>query len=362
MIRYGVDLGNRSYDIDIGDGTIERIGEVLEREKASSVLIVTNTTVAELYLKRVESAIQKRLTRTPLTSVILPDGECYKNLDHIEVILDAAQTARLDRHSVMVALGGGVVGDMTGFAASMWMRGIAFVQIPTTLLSQVDSSVGGKTGVNLPAGKNLIGAFYQPRAVLVDTSVLKTLPRREIAAGLAEIVKYGFLGDEAFVEFLEKNARLACALETEVLERTIARCCAMKADIVKKDEREQGVRAHLNLGHTFAHAIEKLTGYGTWLHGEAVGVGCVMAADLSYRLGYLSETDVTRVRNLVDAVGLPTRIAGISADAAIESMRGDKKAISRELRFVVMDAIGKCHTQSVSEADVRETLRVFGWR
>lgn len=361
MIKYFVDLGDRSYDINIGAGLINELGEEVCRREVSSVLIVTNTTVGQLYLHRAQESIRRVLPQIAVNAVRLPDGECYKDLEHIQMILDAAQAANLDRRSLIVALGGGVVGDMAGFAASMWMRGIRFIQVPTTLLSQVDSSVGGKTGVNLPAGKNLIGAFYQPACVMIDTEVLKSLPQREISAGLAEVIKYGFLGDAEFVRFVEENINEIRHLNLVVLEKVIAHCCKMKAEIVREDEREGGVRALLNFGHTFAHAIEKLTGYGTWLHGEAVGVGMVMAADLSMRLGYLSIEDVERVRLLVKNCGLPDEIRGLKSEEVLTAMRADKKAVAGELRFVVMSKVGKTHVQRLSAKDLQETMQIFGW-
>ena len=281
MMELMVDLGQRAYPIRIGEGALALLGQELKRLKATKALLVTNTTVGPLYEQAAIQSIRDVLPELPTTVVMLPDGECFKDLHHIEKILSAAVDAGLDRKSYMVALGGGVIGDMTGFAASMWMRGIDFIQVPTTLLAQVDSSVGGKTGVNLPAGKNLIGAFHQPRSVIVDTTVLKTLPEREISAGIAEIIKYGMLGDAAFFAYLEENMARLRALNPDVVARVVARCCEMKKEVVREDEKESGVRAKLNLGHTFGHAIEKLTGYSTWLHGEAVAAGCVMAAMLS---------------------------------------------------------------------------------
>lgn len=362
MRTYTVDLGERSYPIHIGSGVLKTIGEEVKRLGATRVLVVTNTTVGPLYEKPVMESLAAAVPEVPAAVVRLPDGESYKDLAHVEIILSAASNVGLDRKSVMVALGGGVVGDMTGFAAAMWMRGIRFIQIPTTLLAQVDSSVGGKTGVNLSAGKNLIGAFHQPSSVLIDPTVLKTLPAREVSAGLAEVVKYGFLGDAAFVAQLETDMPALRSLDFDTIERTVEHCCRMKAAIVHEDEREGGVRAKLNLGHTFGHAVEKLTGYGTYLHGEAVGIGTVMAADLSRRLGYLTAEDVIRVTNLVKAAGLPVRVEGLSAEEAYRAMQGDKKSVGGTIRFVVMTAVGKTVIEIADRALVFDVMHAVGWR
>ncbi|MCF0252828.1 MAG: 3-dehydroquinate synthase [Duodenibacillus sp.] len=361
MRQVQIDLGERSYPIMIGEGALDLVGGTLARLAATGALVCTNATVGPLYAARCVEGIRRALPGARVEVVELPDGERYKDLAHVQMILEGAVRAELDRKGVMVALGGGVVGDMTGFAASMWMRGVRFVQVPTTLLAQVDSSVGGKTGVNLPAGKNLIGAFYQPQAVLADTQALRTLPGREVSAGLAEVIKYGFLGDAAFVDALERDVPAVLALEPEAVGRTVERCCRMKADIVSRDEREGGVRAKLNLGHTFGHAIEKIAGYGTWLHGEAVGAGLVMAAELSCVLGRLSAADVARVRALVRACRLPEDIPGIAAGEAFAAMAGDKKAVAGEARFVVMDAIGSCRVERVDRRAVEAAMRRCGW-
>ena len=362
MIDLTVELGERSYPIHIAPGALDRLGAEVQRLKATRVLVVSNTTVAPLYAQKALNSIREICPDLPVGLVELPDGECYKDLAHIEKILDGAVELGLDRKSLMVALGGGVVGDMCGFAASIWMRGIDFIQVPTTLLSQVDSSVGGKTGVNLPAGKNLIGAFHQPRSVLIDTDVLKTLPAREISAGIAEIIKYGFLGDVAFVARLEQDMTKLRALDAPTVAEVVAHCCRMKADVVRQDEKENSVRAKLNLGHTFGHAIEKETGFDTWLHGEAVGAGTVMAALLSQNLGYLTADDVDRIRNLVQAAGLPTHIDGIQADAAYRDMLGDKKSLGGQIRFIVMTAVGQCRVEKVSEEVIRQTMKQVGWQ
>ena len=361
MRTYTVDLGERSYPIHIGSGVLKTIGEEVKRLGATRVLVVTNTTVGPLYEKPVMESLAAAVPEVPAAVVRLPDGEAYKDLAHVETILSAASDEGLDRKSVMVALGGGVVGDMTGFAAAMWMRGIRFIQIPTTLLAQVDSSVGGKTGVNLPAGKNLIGAFHQPSLVLVDPTVLKTLPAREVSAGLAEVVKYGFLGDAAFVAQLETDMPALRSLDFDTIEPTVEHSCPMKAANVHEDEREGGVRAKLNLGHTFGHAVEKLTGYGTYLHGEAVGIGTVMAADLSRRLGYLTAEDVIRVTNLVKAAGLPVRVEGLSAAEAYRAMQGDKKSVGGTIRFIVMTAVGKTVIETADRTLVFDVMHEAGW-
>lgn len=362
MIEINVELGARSYPIHIGQGALDAVGRELARLKATRVLVVTNTTVGPLYAGSVMQSIRQALPDVPVAVVELPDGEQYKDLDHVRWILDAAVDAGLDRKSFMVALGGGVVGDMTGFAASMWMRGIGFVQIPTTLLAQVDSSVGGKTGVNLPAGKNLIGAFHQPRSVLIDPDVLRTLDARQVSAGIAEVIKYGFLGDEAFVARLEREMPALRALDPAVVSEVVARCCRMKADIVRRDEHETGDRAKLNLGHTFGHAIEKLTGFHTWLHGEAVAAGTVMAAVLSRRLGYINEADVQRIRALVAASGLPMAVEGLSAEEAWKAMKGDKKTLGGVVRFIVMHSVGESAVESVPEEAIFATMHECGWK
>lgn len=356
-----VDLGARSYPIVIAPGALSLLGQYVRQLEATRVLIVTNETVGPLYAEAALESL-KELEHVPVSVVTLPDGECYKDLEHVEEILTQASAVGLDRKSIMVALGGGVVGDMTGFAAAIWMRGIDFIQIPTTLLAQVDSSVGGKTGVNLRAGKNLIGAFHQPRAVLIDTDVLATLPAREVSAGIAEIIKYGLLGDADFVSQLESDMADLRGLNAQVLARVIAHCCRMKADIVRQDEQEHGVRAKLNLGHTFGHAIEKLSGYGTWLHGEAVGAGMVMAAQLSQDLGYITQADVDRVRALVLSAGLPEAIGNWSAQQALHAMQGDKKAVAGVVRFVLMHAIGQTQLECVPNETLLSSMQQAGWQ
>jgi 3-dehydroquinate synthase len=338
MRELRIDLGGgRDYPILIGPGLLANREFLRSHVPDRATLIVTNRTVAPLYLERVVSSLSGRSTAT----LALPDGEQYKTLAGIEPIFDALVAARLHRDGSIVALGGGVVGDMAGFAASCYQRGIACIQLPTTLLAQVDSSVGGKTGVNHPGGKNLIGAFHQPRAVIADTETLRTLPPREFRAGLAEVIKYGLLGDVEFLGWIERRLDALLAFEPDALETAIFRSCVAKAQIVTEDEREQGRRALLNLGHTFGHAIENATGYGTWLHGEAVAAGMLLAAELSARLGWLSAADVERVRTLLGRAGLPTAAPRIGGRRAFELMGMDKKVDRGRVRLVLLRRIGE---------------------
>jgi 3-dehydroquinate synthase len=331
-----VELAARSYPILIGPGLLAD-PEVLDAHvPRGRVLLVSNTTVAALYAGPLKQGLKGR----NLVEAIVPDGESYKTLATVARILDVAVANRLARDSTVVALGGGVVGDMAGFAAACYQRGVDFVQVPTTLLAQVDSSVGGKTGVNHPGGKNLIGAFHQPVAVIADTDTLATLPPRELRAGLAEIIKYGLIHDAAFFDWLEVNIDRLLAGNPVALTHAIRRSCEVKAEIVGKDERERGDRALLNLGHTFGHAIEAATGYGTWLHGEAVGAGMLMAAAMSRECGYLSDTDVARLRALLHRVGLPLAAPEVSAQTALEHMKIDKKVQAGRMRFVLLKRIG----------------------
>ena len=338
MTTLTVDLGARSYPIHIGSGLLDRPERLREGLAGGSVMIVSNTTVAPLYLERVQAAFEGLRQ----AAVILPDGEQYKNLETVNRIYTALLEQRFDRRTTLVALGGGVVGDMTGFAAATYQRGVAFIQIPTTLLSQVDSSVGGKTGVNHPLGKNMIGAFHQPRSVIIDIDTLATLPDRELSAGLAEVIKYGLLGDAPFFDWLEQNIGKLRQRDPEALEYAIARSCSDKAAVVAADETEQGRRALLNLGHTFGHAIETGLGYGAWLHGEAVGCGMVLAADLSRRMGWLTDRDVARIRELIERAGLPvTPPPQLDAARMRELMAVDKKVIEGQLRLVLLRRIGE---------------------
>ncbi len=338
MDTLNVDLGERSYPIHIGRGLLGRAELVAPHVRGRRVLVVSNETVAPLYLAPVLEAFA---AFTP-EALVLPDGEQYKTLETLNQVFDRLLEQRFDRSTTLVALGGGVIGDLTGFAAACYQRGIDFIQIPTTLLAQVDSSVGGKTGVNHPLGKNMIGAFHQPNCVIADTDTLATLDDRQLSAGLAEIIKYGLIRDAGFFSWLEGNMEALLAREPEALTYAIRRSCEVKAAVVAADEREGGVRAILNLGHTFGHAIETGMGYGRWLHGEAVGTGMLMAADLSMRLGWLSEADVQRLDNLLDKARLPTRApVEMSGDRFLELMAVDKKVLAGKLRLVLLKAIGE---------------------
>lgn len=353
MQTLSVDLGERSYPIRIGAGLFDQ--PWLESHVTGrQVMIVSNETVAPLYLERLKA----RFSGLDLAEVILPDGEQYKDLEHLNLIFDALLDARHNRTTTLVALGGGVIGDMTGFAAACYQRGVNFIQVPTTLLSQVDSSVGGKTGVNHARGKNMIGAFHQPVAVMIDTEVLRTLPDRELSAGLAEVIKYGLIHDAEFLVWLEEHMAALRARDNAALTEAIYRSCAIKADVVAKDERESGVRALLNLGHTFGHAMETAQGYGNWLHGEAVGTGMLMAADLSARCGWLKAADVARTRALIEAAGLPvTPPADMSAEQFLALMAVDKKVLDGRLRLVLLRALGQAVvTDEFDPALLRETL------
>ncbi|HEU4619609.1 MAG TPA: 3-dehydroquinate synthase [Gammaproteobacteria bacterium] len=332
-----VQLGERSYPIRIGAGLLRDADLVGAAVDAEQVLVVTNDVVAPLYLERLRNALGDRRVET----VVLPDGEQHKTLATFEHIIDRLIAGRFHRDACIVALGGGVVGDVAGFAAASYQRGIAFVQAPTTLLAQVDSSVGGKTAVNHPAAKNMIGAFHQPAAVLTDTETLETLPRRELSAGLAEVVKYGLILDAAFLDWLESHIDALLALEPGALSHAIARSCEIKARIVAEDEREHGSRALLNLGHTFGHALEALGGYERWLHGEAVAIGIVLAAKTSEALGRLGAEDCRRVEALLRRAGLPTRAPGVDADALLERMSLDKKASRKGLKLVLFERLGR---------------------
>lgn len=340
-----VDLGERSYPIFIGRDLLSDPDCYRPFVVGERVMIVSNETVAPLYLDAVRAA----LAGLEIDQVILPDGERYKDLETLNRIFDALLERRCGRDVTLVALGGGVVGDMAGFAAACYQRGVAFIQVPTTLLAQVDSSVGGKTGVNHPAGKNMIGAFHQPRAVIADTATLETLPGRELSAGLAEVVKYGLISDLPFFEWLEGQVTALCDRDATALATAIARSCSNKALIVAADEREAGRRALLNLGHSFGHAIEAGTGYGTWLHGEAVGVGLLMAAQLSVQLGWLDSLELDRIRGLVARCGLPTEPPRDLPTARwLELISVDKKVQRGQLRLVLLKGIG----EAILTADV----------
>ena len=337
MEQLKVDLGSRSYPIFIGSGIMSDQDCFSPYIRGRDVMIVSNDTVAPLYLKRVEETLKGYNVH----SVILKDGEQYKNLDGIESIITELLRSDAGRDVTLIALGGGVVGDMTGFAAACYQRGVDFIQCATTLLAHVDSSVGGKTGVNHPLGKNMIGAFHQPKAVVIDTDTLKTLDRRQLSAGLAEVIKYGIMWDGEFFSYLEENMDRIMALDEESLVRTIRTCCSIKAEVVHEDERESGVRALLNLGHTFGHAIECHEGYGVWLHGEGVAAGTACAARVAVYLGRMSEEDFGRITALLERASLPTEVpADMSYDVFYENMIHDKKVRNGRIRYVIPDGIG----------------------
>ena len=346
--------GERDYPIYIGQNLLSKPELVEPYVAGSQVMIVSNETVAPIYLEKVKHAFAK----FDCHSVILPDGEQYKNLTVLNTIFDALLSAKFDRTCTLVALGGGVVGDMTGFAAASYQRGVNFIQIPTTLLAQVDSSVGGKTGVNHPLGKNMIGAFHQPRCVIADSDTLNTLEDNQLSAGIAEVIKYGLIRDIHFIEWLEQNIHKILARDAEALSYAIEFSCRCKAEIVAADEKEGGVRALLNLGHTFGHAIETSSGYGKWLHGEAVATGMLMAADLSMRLGNLTEKDVERVDNLLDMSMLPTRAPNhMDYEHFIELMMVDKKARDGKINFILFNKLGDAMvTNEFSDVLLRETI------
>jgi len=335
--RVDIALGERSYPILIGPRLLDDAQLLSTHITARSLLIVTNETIAPLYLAKLQGALQGRRVAT----LVLPDGEQHKTLESFSRILDALVAERMNRDAAAVALGGGVIGDMVGFAAACYQRGIDYVQVPTTLLAQVDSSVGGKTGVNHPLGKNMIGAFHQPRVVLADTGTLHTLPPREYRAGMAEVVKYGFIRDAAFLEWLEANVERLIAREDAAVIHAVRRSCEIKAEVVGQDEREQGLRAILNLGHTFGHAIETASGYGNWLHGEAVAAGMAMAADMSTRLGWLQPAERDRIVQLLTRLGLPVAPPRIGAQRGRELMGMDKKVLGGRIRLVLLQGPGR---------------------
>ena len=351
-------LGERTYPILIGAGLLADPGSYQAAPSGGDALIVTNTTVAPLYAERLARALAGR--HRQVHQVALPDGEQHKHWETLNRIFDVLLGHGADRKTVLYALGGGVVGDMTGFAAACYMRGVPFVQVPTTLLAQVDSSVGGKTAINHPLGKNMIGAFYQPRLVLCDLDVLASLPARELSAGLAEVIKYGPIADMAFFDWIEANVDALRACDRDALAHAVERSCQIKAEVVGQDEREAGLRAILNFGHTFGHAIEAGMGYGAWLHGEGVGAGMVMAAELSRELGLVDAAFVQRLTRLIQRAGLPTRGAVIDAqDNAgryLQLMRVDKKAEGGEIRFVVIDGPGRAAVRAAPDALVRQVI------
>nr|CRH06183.1 3-dehydroquinate synthase [Candidatus Magnetococcus massalia] len=355
-----LDLGERSYEIVIGENILSTIGERLKSLiRGHQVAVVTNETVAPLYAQRVMQSLEAAGYQATL--VILPDGEKYKNWETLNTIFDALIKERFERSGAIVALGGGVVGDMAGFAAASLLRGVPFIQVPTTLLSQVDSSVGGKTGINHPLGKNLIGAFYQPKLVLMDMVTLKSLPKRELLAGLAEVIKYGIIWDAALYATLEERLDDLLNLEMDLLCDVVHRCCAIKAEVVAADERESGQRALLNLGHTFGHAIENQAGYGEILHGEAVGLGMIMAAQMACDLGMVDEALVGRVERLIARSGLPTQLEKKFPMAGyLDAMARDKKVEAGKLRFVLPTAMGSAVVKGgIDEAALRKVLTPY---
>ena len=336
-----VNLGDRSYPIYVGSGILDSTGELLKQAGIrGKIAVITNPTVAQLYLDPIHEVLTN--AEFQVTPILLPDGEDQKNLKSLAKIYDRMITERFERKSCVLALGGGVIGDLGGFAAATYLRGIPYVQVPTTLLAQVDSSVGGKTGINHESGKNLIGAFYQPRLVIIDVAVLRTLPRRELVAGLAEVIKYGIVQDPALFQLLEQKLPKLLALDRQLLTEVIAVSCAIKARVVEMDEREDDYRAVLNFGHTIGHALEAVTGYRQLLHGEAVGVGMVKAAALSVQKGLCDKASFNRVIELVRLAGLPDEIPpGVSPRSLIEAMEVDKKAAAGKIKFVLCEGIGK---------------------
>ncbi len=338
MKTLDVALGERAYPIHIGAGLMGRAGELLPDLAGRRVVVVTNATVAAHHLETLRRGLAARAVASDV--ILVPDGEQHKSWPTLQDIVTRLVELRAERGTTLVALGGGVVGDLAGFAAAIYQRGVSFVQVPTTLLAQVDSSVGGKTGINHPLGKNLIGAFWQPRAVLVDTEALRTLPPRETAAGLAEVIKYGAIRDAAFFGWLEVNLSRVKAGEVEALTHAIRESCRIKADVVRADERETGERAILNFGHTFGHAIEAAQGYGSWLHGEAVAAGMVVASRLSERVSGLPAADTRRLRDLVAAAGLPCAPPALPRARWLELMGRDKKVAGGRLRFVLLERLG----------------------
>jgi 3-dehydroquinate synthase len=359
--RLTIALGERSYPIVIGAGLFDQPATYAGLPSAHSALVVSNTTVTPLYAQGLVAALRGKYAQ--VHTVVLPDGEVHKTWQTLNLIFDELLSKGCDRKTVLFALGGGVVGDMTGFAAASYMRGVPFVQVPTTLLAQVDSSVGGKTAINHPLGKNMVGAFYQPQLVVCDLDTLKTLPAREMSAGLAEIIKYGPISDMVFMDWLEHNMDRLRAGEPALLAHAVQRSCEIKAHVVGADEREQGLRAILNFGHTFGHAIEAGMGYGAWLHGEAVGCGMVIAARLSQALGLIDTAFVQRLQKLIERAGLPTVAPSLPLHTAadvperyLQLMRGDKKSEAGEIKFITLDGPGRAGVRGAPDAVVRQVI------
>ncbi len=358
MNKIYVELGDRRYPIYIGSGLLSEANLLLQHIDSHQVAIVTNETIAPLYLEQVIAKLNGKRVET----IILPDGEQFKTLEITTRIFDQLLTGKFSRNSTLIALGGGVIGDVGGFAAACYQRGISFIQIPTTLLAQVDSSVGGKTGVNHPLGKNMIGAFYQPRCVLADTDVLKTLDDKQISAGIAEVIKYGLIRDKEFFVWLENNIEALLARDESALSFAIERSCINKAEIVAEDEKESGIRAILNLGHTFGHAIESGSGYGAYLHGEAVAIGTCQAADLSRRTGRIKGHDVDRIIALFNRAKLPVVPPhDLDASSFLELMAVDKKNIDGAIRLILLDSIGQATLPTIVEQHfLTQTLNEYG--
>ncbi len=357
---YRVDLGERSYDIHIESGCLSSVGNALGElfGNPSRCLVVTNEVVAPLYLNQVTASLDA--SGWKVETSILPDGERYKNSENWMKVMDDLMISRLSRGEPIIALGGGVVGDMTGFAAACYRRGIPFIQVPTTLLAQVDSSVGGKTAINHPHGKNMIGAFYQPRLVWIDPAVLKTLEERELKAGIAELIKYGLIRNVEFFNYLQKNVQNVLSLDSEVISHVILTSCRHKAEVVMTDETEQGQRALLNLGHTFGHAIESMTGYTAYLHGEAVALGTLMAARLSYMRGASDDNLEPEIQALYEQVGLPVTIPQFSSDQWLDTMGHDKKNVGSKIRYILLRSIGNAFiAEDVSDQEIRELVASY---
>lgn len=353
-----VQTPSHPYPIFIGQNLIEQADVLLKPYLSKKAAIVTNETIAPLYLKKFQTALDQ--AGVSHFSIILPDGEAYKNWQTLNLIFDGLMQNRAERKTTLIALGGGVIGDMVGFAAATYQRGAPFIQVPTTLLSQVDSSVGGKTAINHPLGKNMIGAFYQPQAVLADLTTLQTLPQRELSAGMAEVIKYGALGDADFFAWLEHNMADLMAQDPDKLAQAVYHCCNMKAEIVAQDETEQGIRAWLNLGHTFGHAIEAEMGYGVWLHGEAVAAGMVLAARLSETLGKTSAADTERIAALLEAAKLPAAPPAFAFEKWIEHMSHDKKVDNGVMRFIGLNCLGEANITQITDLNIlRHTLQPY---
>ena len=353
-----LDLGERSYPIHIGSGLLDQADLYKKHIKGTFTAVVTNETIAPLYADKVVKTLEGIGQKVKL--IVLPDGEVFKTWEVLQKIFDGLLENSADRKTTLVALGGGVIGDMTGFAAACYMRGIKFIQVPTTLLSQVDSSVGGKTGINHPLGKNMVGAFHQPQAVIADLDTLKTLPPEELAAGLAEVIKHGAIADHEFLSWIEKNQDALNNCDASAMEYAVRRSCEIKSQVVAQDEKEGGIRAILNFGHTFGHAIEAGMGYGAWLHGQAVGCGMVMAADLSVRVGLLSESEALRLKKIIEALRLPIQPPKLGVDRFMELMSVDKKAEGGEVRYILLSGLGQAKIQTVDDHLVTQTLIANG--